>query len=52
MLSVFSHCHASVKYRLFKTYGRPVYGSILGDLSSDRIDIFFTQWRKRTVNGF
>ena len=46
VLSVFSHCHASVKYRLFKTYCMPLYGSILWDFSSDRIDYFFTQWRK------
>ena len=44
--SVFSKCHSHVKQYLFQTYCMPLYGAILWDLSSDKIEYFFTQWRK------
>ena len=36
----------SIKYRLFKTYCMPHYGSVLWDLSHQGVEYFCTQWRK------
>ena len=46
MMSVFGSLSCDLKYRLFKTYCMPLYGSVLWDFSDKGADYFFTQWRK------
>ena len=46
LISVFGNLSCDLKYRLFKTYCMPLYGSVLWDLSDKSVDYFFTQWRK------
>lgn len=42
----FKYTNVSVKYKLFKTYCKPLYGCQLWDLSSKDCQLFYTAWRK------
>ena len=46
LLNTFPMLSGKAKYRLFKTYCMPLYGSIHWDLSCSYMQMFFTQWRK------
>lgn len=46
LVATFSNCDFKVKYKLFKTYCMPLYGSQLWDLSSNEMDKFYVTWRK------
>ena len=46
LLNTFSMLSEKAKYRLFKTYCMPLYGSIHQGLSSIHTQGFLTQWRK------
>ena len=46
LMSIFGNLKCQLKYRLFKTYCMPLYGSVLWDLSDQGVEYFCTQWRK------
>eukprot|EP00920_Eleutheroschizon_duboscqi_P024080 GHVT01059809.1.p1 GENE.GHVT01059809.1~~GHVT01059809.1.p1 ORF type:complete len:557 (-),score=-38.71 GHVT01059809.1:104-1774(-) len=46
LLANFSHCDINIKYKLFKTYCMPLYGSQLWDISHLDTNYFFVTWRK------
>ena len=46
VISVFSCCYSYVKFHLFQLYCMPLYGAMLWDFSSVKVDHFLTQWRK------
>ena len=46
VLCMFSKCQSIVKHKLFLSYCMPLYGSVLWDISSEKINYFYTQWRK------
>ena len=42
----FKWCTSEIKYKLFKNFCMPLYGSILWDYSGKHVTSFFTQWHK------
>ena len=46
LMSIFGNLKCQLKYRLFKTYCMPLYGSVLWDLFHHSVEYFCTQWRK------
>ena len=46
VLSNFKWCRSETKYKLFKSFCMPLYGSVLWDYSGKHVLKFFTQWRK------
>jgi exonuclease III len=46
IMSHFSHTDRFVKYKLFKSFCMPLYGSSLWDHTSPHIVTFYTAWRK------
>ena len=45
LLAFFNFASPWIKYKLFKTYCMPLYGSVLWDLSCTDINKFYTAWR-------
>ena len=46
VVNTFGHLTSDVKYKLFKAYCMPLYGCIHWDISSQKIELFYKQWRK------
>ena len=46
ILNTFQHANVNVKYKLFKSFCMPLYGSVLWDFESREILQFYTEWRK------
>ena len=46
ILNYFSLANVTVKYKLFKSFCMPLYGSVLWDLSSNDILKFYSTWRQ------
>ena len=46
LMSVFGHCYAHIRYKIFKTSAMALYGSVLWDMSGRSIVKFLTAWRK------
>ena len=46
ILSFFGYCDYEIKYKLFKTYVMPLYGSVLWDYTHGSFDRMLTAWRK------
>ena len=46
ILNYFSLANVTVKYKLFKSFCMPLYGSVLWDLSSNDILKFYSTWKK------
>ena len=50
--SHFKHLPVDTIYSLFKSYCMPLYGSLLWDLGSTAMNIFYVAWRKSTRHLF
>ena len=46
ILNTFQHANVTVKYKLFKSFCMPLYGSVLWVFESREILQFYTEWRK------